>query len=100
MERRELIKEPYFTVDHWKIRGEVTRAVKVDYLLVSVIEGNGKVTVKEQTYSLQKGDHFIVPTSTDTFSLNGTFELIVEIGRASCRERMKEWAMARPLTTI
>jgi len=77
MERRELIKEPYFTVDHWKIRGEVTRAVKVDYLLVSVIEGNGKVTVKEQTYSLQKGDHFIVPTSTDTFSLNGTFELIV-----------------------
>jgi len=77
IERVQLIKASYFTVDHWKVTGEFTHTMEADYLLVSVIKGNGQITMNEQVYPLQKGDHFIVPALIDSFSLSGICELIV-----------------------
>lgn len=77
LKRVQLVKDRYFTVDHWVVHGEVTRTMAADYQLVSVIQGKGKVTVQEQTYSLQKGDHFILPATIKNYTLSGALELIV-----------------------
>lgn len=73
----QLVKETYFTVCHWQLDGKVSTPLKVDYLLVSVIDGSGEITVNEQAYPLKKGDNFILPATVEKYDLNGQLEIIV-----------------------
>lgn len=73
----QLIKETYFTVHHWDLNGEVTTPLTVDYLLVSVINGEGEIIVNDQTFSIKKGDHFIIPAGVDEYKITGKIELVV-----------------------
>nr|WP_153703671.1 AraC family ligand binding domain-containing protein [Limosilactobacillus reuteri] len=41
------------------------------YTLVSIIDGNGILTVDDQQYSLHKGDHFIIPTTVKSWTMDG-----------------------------
>ncbi|MTT31535.1 mannose-6-phosphate isomerase, class I [Terrilactibacillus sp. BCM23-1] len=74
----ELCHEKYFSVSKWDIRGQSKTIEKGwPFLLASVIAGSGDMTIDGQKFQINKGDHFIIPASVDSFSLNGQAELIV-----------------------
>lgn len=47
------------------------------FLCLSVIEGKGTVTAKEETVAIKKGDHFICPGLVEELSFSGAMQLIV-----------------------
>ncbi|WP_053217755.1 mannose-6-phosphate isomerase, class I [Virgibacillus senegalensis] len=72
-----LVQQEYFTVYHWELDGEVDQAVEEDFLQVSVLDGEGEITVEGTTFSLKKGDHFILPSTVDRYHLSGKASFIV-----------------------
>ncbi|WP_026688308.1 mannose-6-phosphate isomerase, class I [Alteribacter aurantiacus] len=69
------IEENYFTVYHWTLNGTVTRDVN-EYMLVSVVDGEGQITIGNHTHQLEKGSHFIIPSTADRYELNGNMTLM------------------------
>lgn len=76
LESVQLVEEEYFTVYHWQLSGSVSTPLKADYLLVSIIDGSGSITVDGQEFSLKKGDNFILPTTIENYVLAGDLEII------------------------
>lgn len=76
LESTLLVSNPFFSVYKWTIKSPTTMEQTVPYLLVSVIEGQGTLTVDNQDYSLIKGDHFIMPTPVKEWTFTGELELI------------------------
>lgn len=74
---KTLTEAEYFTVYHWKLTGGATLKLEDDFLQVSVIEGNATITVEGNTFSLGKGDHFILPYGIEDYQLSGDAEFIV-----------------------
>ncbi|MFD3446479.1 mannose-6-phosphate isomerase, class I [Microbacteriaceae bacterium 4G12] len=71
------LENKFFSVQKWKVSGTSHLKQINDFLLVSVIEGNGEICIKNESYSFTKGDHFILPFGLGEFSINGDAELIV-----------------------
>jgi len=74
---KRLIQSPYFTVYHWKLDGKVANPLFDDYLLLTVIEGSGKILVGGQEFSIKKGNNFILPQTIETYEIQGQLEMIV-----------------------
>jgi mannose-6-phosphate isomerase len=74
---KKLVEETYFTVYHWNLEGSVKKTRKHDFLQVSLVEGEAKLTVSDQSYAIKKGDHFIIPATVDHYKLEGNGEFIV-----------------------
>ena len=73
-----LVASDFFTVYKWEITGKVDFKKTADYSLLSVLVGEGKVTVEGQDYPIQKGSHFILPSDVESWNLEGQgLELIV-----------------------
>jgi len=72
----QLVKEQYFTVEKWTLVGNVTKTQNQDFLQLSVIDGEGTLTVDGDTYPIKKGTHFILPYGVQTFDLTGDMTLI------------------------
>ncbi|HFU4488882.1 TPA: mannose-6-phosphate isomerase, class I [Streptococcus suis] len=70
------VSNPFFTVYQWEVTGPVEMKKVADYYLVSVLDGQGQVTVGEQTYPLQKGQHFILPSTVASWKFDGQLHLI------------------------
>ncbi|WKB35344.1 mannose-6-phosphate isomerase, class I [Terrilactibacillus sp. S3-3] len=74
----ELLREQYFTVSHWDIRGHLETIQKNwPFLLMSVIDGRGELRIESEHYPIKKGDHLIMPSTVDQFSIDGVCDLIV-----------------------
>lgn len=71
------IEEPYFTVYKWDIHSCLEMKQDKSFMLVSVIEGDGKLTVNGERYLINKGHHFILPNRMGDFVLEGNIQLIV-----------------------
>ncbi|MCP3740013.1 mannose-6-phosphate isomerase, class I [Rossellomorea sp. BNER] len=71
------VEAEYFTVYKWEVEGEAAFNQDQPFLLASVIDGSGRLTVDEETYELKKGVHFILPIETEDFTIEGKVELIV-----------------------
>ncbi|WP_217588066.1 mannose-6-phosphate isomerase, class I [Lentibacillus saliphilus] len=71
-----LVQAEYFTVYHWVLNGKVETPVDADFVLVSVIEGAGSLTIAGQTYALTEGQHFLLPASVESYELKGNMSLI------------------------
>src|SRR5699024_2632827 len=71
------VEEEYFTVKKWEVSGETKMSLESPFVLGSVIAGKGTLTMDDVTYSLEKGQHFILPNDTEDFLLDGAFTLIV-----------------------
>lgn len=71
------IQGEYFSVYKWDVNGKLVTENKQPFLLFSVLAGNGNLQINDQTYSLDKGDHFILPATVKEFSLDGNIQLIV-----------------------
>ncbi|BAM48386.1 mannose-6-phosphate isomerase, class I [Amphibacillus xylanus] len=74
---KKLIEEQYFTVYHWNLTGLSRSTRKADFIQLSMIEGEAEIITNGKSFSIKKGDHFVIPATIDTFEINGTAELIV-----------------------
>lgn len=66
-----------FTVCKWEIQENAEMKKEVPFILVSIINGTGSLSVNKNRYNLKKGDHLILPAPISTYSLEGEFEAIV-----------------------
>lgn len=73
----KLIEEEFFTVYHWLLDGKIKAPISSDFLLVSVIDGEGWIETEESQSKIKKGDNFIVPATIGDYHIEGNLELIV-----------------------
>jgi mannose-6-phosphate isomerase len=73
----QLIKEQYFTAYHWKLAGKVATPLQADYLLVSIVNGTGEITVNDRSFPLKKGDNFMLPATITSYEIEGNLEMVV-----------------------
>lgn len=71
-----LVSNPFFTVYKWDVSGRVTMTATADYLLLSVLEGQGTLVVDGVAYPIRKGVHFILPNDVQSWSFEGQLEMI------------------------
>lgn len=71
-----LAKTDFFNVYKWEVNGILSLEATAPYTLVSVIDGAGDLTVDEDYYPLQKGDHFILPTPIQNWTISGKLTCI------------------------
>jgi mannose-6-phosphate isomerase len=46
-------------------------------MLCSVLEGSGDIVIGDETFSIEKGEHFILPAELGDFAVKGQVQLIV-----------------------
>lgn len=68
----------FFAVYKWQLSGGTAQFArgKAPYTLVSVLDGQGKLTVDGQEYSIKKGVHFILPYEIKNWQLDGDLTII------------------------
>lgn len=66
-----LVSNDFFTVYHWTLSGLVEFKQVAPYLLVSVIEGQGRLIIDQTVYPIQKGSHFILPHTVKHWLFEG-----------------------------
>lgn len=71
-----LVSNPFFTVYRWLVKGGADMAASAPYLLVSVLEGAGQITIEGTSFTLKKGDHFILPNQVKNWTFQGDLEII------------------------
>lgn len=77
LESTLLVSNKFFSVYRWEVTGLVDFTQTVPYLLLSVLSGQGQLTVDGRVYDLKKGDHFILPNDVKECSFDGQLEMIV-----------------------
>jgi mannose-6-phosphate isomerase len=70
------VENEFFTVQKCELAGETVFEHEQDFLLVSVLKGEGELLSGQQSYRFQKGDHFILPSTFGTYRLKGNAECI------------------------
>jgi mannose-6-phosphate isomerase len=70
-------KSDFFSVYKWDISGRSAFSFDDQYLLLSVIKGNGVLVHDGERYPLKKGTHLIIPVGLGEFEIDGNCELIV-----------------------
>lgn len=71
------VSNDFFTVQKWEIDGAANLEASTKYTICSVIEGQGQLSIGDHQYSLNKGDHFILPVSFGPYVLSGSMTLII-----------------------
>lgn len=77
LESTLLVSNKFFSVYRWEVTGLVDFTQTVPYLLLSVLSGQGQLTVDGRVYDLKKGNHFILPNDVKEWSFDGRLEMIV-----------------------
>lgn len=72
----ELVKNAHFTVLKYDITDSVDFVQDKDYMIFSVVEGEGTISVSEKTYDINKGIHFILPYKCGEIRIEGKLTLI------------------------
>ncbi len=67
----------FFSVVKWDVNQHLTMETPADYTLMTVIDGRGSLLVHDKTYSLSKGQSFVLPKDIKSVDLNGNLSLIV-----------------------
>lgn len=71
------VEAEYFSVYKWDINGKSTFVQDKSFMLFSILSGEGNIKVGNESYTIRKGDHFIMPSNIGEFILEGTMEIIV-----------------------
>ncbi|PFP28655.1 mannose-6-phosphate isomerase, class I [Bacillus sp. AFS073361] len=71
------VESDFFSVYKWEVSGKAAFAFHDQYLLLSVINGEGTLLHNGQPYGLKKGSHLIIPVGFGEFEVDGHCELIV-----------------------
>jgi len=76
LERTHLVSNDFFSVEEWRVTGKADFTPDAPYSLVSVLDGEGNLTIDGQSYSCRKGDHFILPATVREWTLDGNLHII------------------------
>ncbi|MEH7501237.1 mannose-6-phosphate isomerase, class I [Neobacillus drentensis] len=71
------VKSEFFSVYKWDVSGKSTFSFNDQYLLLSVIKGEGSLFHDGEHYEMKKGTHLIIPVGFGEFEVDGDCELIV-----------------------
>ncbi|WP_026692347.1 mannose-6-phosphate isomerase, class I [Peribacillus kribbensis] len=71
------VESEFFSVYKWVIQGKAAFSAEDQYLLLSVIDGEGTLVYNGENHSLYKGTHFILPAGLGGFEIDGNCQLIV-----------------------
>ncbi|MBM7652533.1 mannose-6-phosphate isomerase, class I [Neobacillus cucumis] len=71
------VESAFFSVYKWDVGGKSSFSFNEQYLLFSVINGEGTLSHNGEQYGLKKGTHFILPVKFGDFEVDGKFEMIV-----------------------
>ena len=71
------VSNAFFTVSKWELDGTSQLQATAPYYLISVLEGRGELVIDDRCFPLAKGQHLILPTPVDSWTLTGQLELIV-----------------------
>lgn len=74
---RILTANEYFEVREFVIENEAAFKRERPYLLESVIEGEGEIIIENESYSIKKGDFFIITSKGNEYKIKGNL-IIVE----------------------
>ncbi|MGR3766027.1 mannose-6-phosphate isomerase, class I [Rossellomorea sp. NS-SX7] len=77
VEVTKFVEAEYFTVYKWQVDGQASFVQDQPFQLASVLDGEGTLKVNGESYTLKKGDHFVLPADVETFEIEGRVELIV-----------------------
>ncbi|MGM9929471.1 MAG: mannose-6-phosphate isomerase, class I [Bacillus sp. (in: firmicutes)] len=72
----KFVESEFFSEYKWDVNGSANLQAD-QYLLCSVIDGEGIMIQGNREFSLKKGDDFILPAGFGEFELNGQVEMIV-----------------------
>lgn len=71
------LESEFFSVYKWDVEGNSTFSYHDQYVLLSVIKGEGELVHEGERYQINKGTHLILPVGLGRFEINGNCELIV-----------------------
>lgn len=74
-----LVSNDFFDVQKWTVNGSANFNAEGPYTLVSVLEGNGELTIEDSSYTLEQGMHFIVPYGIDSWTISGNITTISSV---------------------
>ncbi|MBP2075956.1 mannose-6-phosphate isomerase, class I [Oceanobacillus polygoni] len=74
---KKLVEEKYFSVYHWELNGNASLTMDKDFLQVSVIAGQAKLTLNGQDFEIEKGSHFVIPHHIGEYEISGKAEFVV-----------------------
>ncbi|WP_318036173.1 mannose-6-phosphate isomerase, class I [Halobacillus amylolyticus] len=72
----KLVEEAYFTVHHLSLDGKSNPIIYENYQLFSALEGEGNIITDEGVFPFSKGDHFIIPATVESYTVEGRASLI------------------------
>ena len=72
----------YFTVDKINLDGKFVSQIEgtVDdktFLSVIILDGQGKISVSDETFNFSKGDSYFIPANAGSWQIEGTGEIIL-----------------------
>ena len=71
------VETEFFSVYKWEVSDITSFQQNQPFMLFSVIDGTGTLKTSNGNYSIEKGAHFILPSNTGEFKLEGNLSLIV-----------------------
>ncbi|MFC0024038.1 mannose-6-phosphate isomerase, class I [Neobacillus cucumis] len=71
------VESDFFSVYKWDVEGQASFSFNDQYVLFSVIKGEGQLSHNGESYALTKGTHFILPVGLGGFTIDGECQLIV-----------------------
>ncbi|MGV3244500.1 mannose-6-phosphate isomerase, class I [Staphylococcus sp. 11262D007BW] len=71
------VSNSFFTVTKWSISGTLNYMKPREFVLVSVIEGEGQLIADGEIFKIQKGDHFILTAEDLDNVFEGEMDVII-----------------------
>lgn len=72
-----LVNSEFFSVYKYDLEGASSFEQDSYFQLFSVIDGEAKLTIGEESYTIRKGDHFIMTSQIEEFIVDGEASIIV-----------------------
>lgn len=77
----EYVDGRYFKVMKWEVREKLEINIEEKYSLCTVIDGEGKMKIDNNTYDIKISDAFILPATVRDIHLSGNMSIIVSHSR-------------------
>ena len=73
----QFVSNSFFTVERWVMNGKLIYEKPNTYCLVSIVDGNGEISINNDVYTLEKGTHFILTATDQAIIFNGEMTMII-----------------------
>lgn len=77
----QFVANHFFTVEEWSIKDILDFQKPHTYCLVSMINGHGQVSINNEVYKIDKGDHFILTSEDQYINFVGNMDIIVSFSK-------------------